>query len=172
MGSRGYASAEAGLLANIKREDQADKDIFKDWRVKRYARKLARQSAMADLDLGVKMRQLDREAQEKLYTLRRQHETERELRMIEFGAMDEGLQPVEMTKLDRATLEQANTRRKLSKRDAITKTLQLLAENPNTSPSVIAEQIGRSRQTVYDYLHELSTQGRIRRNGREAQTLE
>jgi predicted HTH transcriptional regulator len=120
---------------------------------------------MADLDLGVKMRQLDREAQEKLYTLRRQHETERALRIIESGAMDERLQPVEMTKLDRATLEQANIRRKMSKWDAITKTLQLLAENPNTSPSVIAEQIGRSRQTVYDYIEELQAAGKLNRDG-------
>ena len=34
-----YASVEAGLLALIKKQDQADKDIPKDWRVRRYARR-------------------------------------------------------------------------------------------------------------------------------------
>ena len=71
-----YASFEAGLLASVKEQKQAEEDILKDWRVKRYARKLARQSAMDDLDLTVKMRQLDREAQEELYTLKRQSETQ------------------------------------------------------------------------------------------------
>jgi hypothetical protein len=37
-----YASAEAGLLASIKSQDQADRDVLKDWRVKQYARKMAR----------------------------------------------------------------------------------------------------------------------------------
>lgn len=64
-----YASAEAGLLASNKTRNQADRDIMKDRRMKRYAWKLSRQSAMADLDTSVKMRQLDREAQETLYTL-------------------------------------------------------------------------------------------------------
>lgn len=160
-----YASAEAGLLASIKSQDQADRDIFKDWRVKRHAQKLARQAAMADLELNVRMRQLDREAQEQLYTLQRAQETERQIKIIESGSDSETLKPVEMTKLDRATLEQANLKRKLTKQDALNKTLQLLAENPNASPTAIAGVIGRSRQTVYDYVKELEATGKIHRNG-------
>src|SRR5574341_692139 len=57
-----YASIEAGLMASIKSGDQADRDIFTDWQVKRYARNLARKSAMADLDSTARMRQIDREA--------------------------------------------------------------------------------------------------------------
>jgi hypothetical protein len=109
---------------------------------------------MADLQLAVKMRQLDREAQAELYSLQRERDTQLQMEIIRSEDSSDNQRVVEMTKLDRATLEQANMIRKLSKRDAITKTLQLLAENPNTSPSVIAEQIGRSRQTVYDYLKE------------------
>ncbi len=160
-----YASAEAGLLASLKRDDQADRDIFRDWRVKRYARKLARQSAMADLDLSVKMRQLDRAAQEQLYTLQRQRDTERQLLMIESGESFDNEKPVEMTKLDRATLESANEKRKLSKRDALDKTLQILAANPTAGPTEIAAQIGKSRQTVYDYIKELEAGGQLSRNG-------
>jgi hypothetical protein len=70
-----YASIEAGLLAKMKRNRQADRDIQKDWRVKRYARKLARQQAMADLDLDSRMRQLDRKTREILYTLRVERDT-------------------------------------------------------------------------------------------------
>ena len=56
-----YTSIETGLLAEMKRNRQADRGIKRDWRVKRYARKLARKQTMADLDLDAKMRQLDRE---------------------------------------------------------------------------------------------------------------
>ena len=46
-----YASLEAGLLAELKVQRQTDRDIYKDLRVKRSARKLARQTAMAELEL-------------------------------------------------------------------------------------------------------------------------
>jgi hypothetical protein len=162
-----YASAEAGLLASIKTEGQADRDIFKDWRVRRYARKLARRSAMDDLDLAVRMRQLDRQAHQKVYTLQTEHDTQRQLAEIESGQGSDSPGVVEMTKLDRATLRRANATRKLSKREAMGKTLQLLASNPTVSPTEIAAQIGRSRQTVYDYFAELEANGRIHRNGSE-----
>lgn len=154
-------------MASIKKEDQADKDIYKDWRVKRYARKLARQSAMSDLDLSIKMRQLDRQAHEKLFTLQRQYETERQLKVIEEGSDPISNSVVDLPKSDIPTLDLANVSRKLSKQDALNKTLQLLADNPTLSPSEIAEQIGRSRQTVYDYLDELKATRQLHQNGPE-----
>ena len=83
-----YASVEAGLLAGIKREGQADRDIFTDWQVKRHARKLSRKSAMAELDLTSRMRQIDREAVEKIYNLQKTRETEQHIRDIQ---SDKGL---------------------------------------------------------------------------------
>ena len=166
-----YASAEAGLLASVKTQKQAERDIMKDWRVKRYARKLARRSAMADLDLTVKMRQLDRKAHEELYTLQRQHETQQQVVVLESGMLPDSPGLVEMGKSDRLMLDHANRTRKLSKQEAVDRTLQLLAENPVASPTDIAAKIGRSRQTVYDYLGELETEGRIRRNGTSVEVL-
>jgi predicted HTH transcriptional regulator len=43
--------------------------------------------------------------------------------------------------------------------------LQILSQNPATNPSEIAEQIGKSRQTVYDYFDELEAAGKLHRNG-------
>lgn len=102
-----YASAEAGLLATLKTESQADRDIFKDWHVKRYARKLARQSAMADLDLTFAMRKLDRQPQEKVYTLHRERETQQQIQRVKTANIGDSSNSVEKAKFDTAMLEQA-----------------------------------------------------------------
>jgi hypothetical protein len=92
-----YASVEAGLLAGIKREGQADRDIFADWQVRRYARKLARKSAMADLESAARMRQIDREVVEKLYSLQKTRQTDQRLREIQSGKNSDSRILVETT---------------------------------------------------------------------------
>jgi hypothetical protein len=161
-----YASVEAGLLAGVKREGQADRDIFADWQVKRYARKLSRKSAMADLDSTSRMQQIDREVVEKLYGLRKAQETEQHIRDIESGNLDSA-KLVEMAKSTASTssLDKASQKRQLSKRQALDKTLQILSDNPTANPSDISIQIGKSRQTVYDYFDELEADGKLHRNG-------
>jgi hypothetical protein len=158
-----YASVEAGLMAGVRREGQADRDIFTDWQVKRYARKLAVKSAMADLESTSRMRQLDREAAEKLYNLQKSRETETRIRDIQ----SDSRKVVEMAKSTHSasSLDKATRRRALSKRQALDKTLQILSDNPTANPSDIATQIGKSRQTVYDYFDELESVGKIHRNG-------
>ncbi len=162
-----YTSVEAGLLAGIKREGQADRDIFADWQVRRYARKLARKSAMADLDSTSRMRQIDREATEKLYSLQKAQETEKGIREIKSGGGSDSLTRVDTVKptVSTGSLEKFNRKRELSKRQALDRTLQILSENPTASPSEIAIQIGRSRQRVYDYFDELEAAGKLHRNG-------
>jgi hypothetical protein len=162
-----YASAEAGLTAGIKREGQADRDIFTDWQVKRYARKLARKSAMAELDSTARMRQIDIEATERLYSLQKARATEQHIRDIKSGANLDNPNVVEIAKSTPSTssLDNARQKRQLSKRQALDKTLQILSQDPATNPSVIAKQIGKSRQTVYDYFDELEASGRLHRNG-------
>ena len=152
-----YASVEAGLLATVKSQKQTEKDIGKDWRVKRYTRKLERQAAMADLDLTMKMRQLDRVAKEKLYTLEREESTSQQIAEIKKKTPTKVEKAVEMPKSDMPTLSSANEKRKLSKQQAMERTLQILSDNPDASPTEIAREIGRSRQTVYDYMKELDT---------------
>jgi len=154
-----YSSIEAGLLAEMQRNRQADRDIQKDWRVKRYARKLARQEAMADLVLDTRMRQLDRKMKEKVYTLQVERDTRCQMQVVKSN----GRNPVDMAKLD-TSLDRANRKRKLTKQQALDKTLQILTENPDTSPTEIAGLIGRSRQTIYDYLNELEDSNLIQRN--------
>lgn len=160
-----YASAEAGLMAAVKTEEKTDKDILKDWRVKRYARQLARKSAMADLDLTYSMRKLDREAQEKVYTLQKERETQQLLQRVKSGHIADANETVEKAKSDSSTLEQANKKRQLSKQDAMDRALQILSEDPAINLIDIARKIGRSRQTVYDYLDEMEDAGKIHRNG-------
>lgn len=166
-----YASAEAGLMAAVKTEEKTDKDILKDWRVKRYARKLARKSAMSDLDLTYSMCKLDREAQEKVYTLQKERETQQLLQRVKSEHTTDPLGAVEKAKFDTTTLEQANKKRQLSKRDAMNRTLQILSEDPTINLTDIARQIGRSRQTIYDYLDEMEAAGKIRRNGSGVQIV-
>jgi hypothetical protein len=169
-----YASIEAGLLAEVKRNQQADSDIQKDRRVKRYARKLARQGAMADLNLAARIQQADREAREKLYTLQKARQTERFIQIIESEQVSIHPESVEMAKSTIAldSLDKASQKRKLSKQQAIDATIQILSDNPAAKPVDIAAQIGKSRQTVYDYLKVLEQTGRISRNGQGVTLLE
>jgi len=162
-----YTSVEAGLLAGAKREGQADRDIFADWQVRRYARKLARKSAMADLDSTSRMREIDREVVQKLYGLQKSRETEQRVRDIQSGSGFDRPKVVEKAKSTNfgSLLDKATRSRKLSKRNALDKTLQILSDNPTTSPLEIANEIGKSRQTVYDYFHELEAAGKLHRNG-------
>ena len=85
--------------------------------------------------------------------------------MIESGMPFDLSKPVEMAKFDTSTLIQANRMRRLSKQEAKQRALQLLTDHPDSSPTEIAVKIGRTRQTVYDYLKELEAEGRISKNG-------
>ena len=160
-----YASMEAGLLASIKVARQADRDIKKDRRVQRYARKLARKSAMADLDSEFRMGQIDREIKEQLYILRQSRETEVRVGLIETDQSLNSPKTVEMAK-SVTSLDKANRTRRLSKRQALDRTLKILETDPEVTPAQIATEIGRSRQTVYDYFRELEEVGKISRNGK------
>jgi predicted HTH transcriptional regulator len=113
------------------------------------------------------MHQIDREAVEKLYTLENSQETERRIRDIKSGSGIETPKVVDTVKsvVSTHSLDRFNRKRELSKQQALDKTLQILSHNPATSPSEIAEKIGKSRQTVYDYFDELEAAGKLHRNG-------
>jgi hypothetical protein len=162
-----YASAEAGLMAGIKQEGRADRDIFIDWQVKQYARKLARKSAMADLESKARMRQIDIEATEKLYNLQKARDTAQLIQYIKSRNVLDSPNPVENAKstVSNSSLDKANRKRYRSKRQAFDKMLEILSANPTISPPEIADLIGKSRQTVYGYLDELEVAGRLHRNG-------
>jgi len=162
-----YASVEAGLMANIKHEGQADRDIFTDWQVKRYARKLARRSAMAELDSTARMRQIDIEATERLYSLQKARDTEQHIRDIKSNSVLNSPSVVEMAKstVSNISLDKANQERRRTKREALDRMIEILTVNPTISPPEIAALIGKSRQTVYGYLDELEASGKLHRNG-------
>lgn len=161
-----YASAEVGLLASLKTEAQADKDIFKDWHVKRYVQKLARQSAMADLDLTFAMHKLDILFQEKIYTLQRERETQQQIQRVKSASSSDTTNSIDKAKFDNVTLNQANAKRKASKREALDKMFQILTTDPIISLTDIARQPGRSRQKVYGYFAELESSGELYKNGK------
>ena len=119
---------------------------------------------MAELDSTVRMRQIDIEATEKLYNLQKAQETEQHIRDIKSATGIDGSNAVETAK-STTSLDKARRKRQLSKRQALDKTLQILSDNPTTNPSEIAAQIGKSRQTVYDYFDELEAVGKLHRNG-------
>ena len=154
-------------MASVKHEGQADRDIFTDWQVKRYARKLARKSAMAELDSTARMKQIDIEATEKLYILQKGRDTDQQIREIKsVGAFDSpgGVEKAKST-ASNSSLEKANQKRRVSKRQALDRMLEILSAAPATSPPDIAALIGKSRQTVYGYFDELEAAGRLHRNG-------
>lgn len=62
-----------------------------------------------------------------------------------------------------STLERANEARTLSKQEAVTETLRLIREGV-TDTSQIANQTGKSRSSIYDYLSELESSGMVRKD--------
>jgi predicted HTH transcriptional regulator len=110
------------------------------------------------------MRQIDIEAAEKLYSLRKTRDTDSQIRDIKLNDGSGSSNGVEIAK-STTSLDNARRKRQLSKRQALDKTSQILSQNPAISPSEIAEQIGKSRQTVYDYFDELEAAGKLHRNG-------
>lgn len=122
---------------------------------------------MADLDSTSRMRQIDREAREKIYSLEKARETERSILYLQTGSSLDSVTPVDTRKstVSTGSLDQHNRKREFSKRQALDRTLQILSDNPTASPSEIAKQIGKSRQTIYDYFDELEATGKLHRNG-------
>ena len=53
---------DAGIVSGLRRDAASDRDIAKDWRVKRHARNLARQDAIAELNAGQQIKALERDA--------------------------------------------------------------------------------------------------------------
>ncbi len=63
-------------------------------------------------------------------------------------------------------LEAANKARVNTKAIILDTLVDILVDNPDTGVTALARQVGRSRTTVYGYLGELETAGRLRRNGK------
>lgn len=59
-----------------------------------------------------------------------------------------------------------------SKTEAINALVDILRDNPNTTKTELAQQVGKSRATVNNYLAELTDQGVIERNGSGVQVTQ
>ena len=68
----------------------------------------------------------------------------------------------------RAVKGEQDAREKTARLDAM---LAFYQRNPDAGPSEVSKVLGVSRTTVYTYLAELETAGRIRRNGPGVQVL-
>jgi len=71
-----------------------------------------------------------------------------------------------------AAREKLQQMRDLSRREAQERLLDLLRQDPGLPAAYLAQAIGRSRSTMYEYLRDLERQGRIRRNGDGIEVIE
>jgi hypothetical protein len=60
----------------------------------------------------------------------------------------------------------------VSKEQRISRMLDIYRLDPNTGPTAVADELGVSRTTVYSYLDELATAGRVERNGAGVKVLQ
>ena len=113
------------------------------------------------------MRRIDIEIAEKLYALQSARDVEQNIRAIEMGSALQSTDDVKIAKSTvlNSSLDRANLKRQRSKQEALDRTLEIVLANPAITPPEIAGLIGKSRQTVYSYLNELETVGKLHRNG-------
>lgn len=151
----GYSVIESGLLAGVKLRRAADRDINAHWRVKRYRRKLAIQTAKTAADAEF-------EVSNHVITL------DKDRQLAELSA-ERAIQsnPVQIMQVQKARV----SRQKAAKRAKMGEALDILRQEPTASVREIADTIGRSRTTVSNYLRELETSGHISRNGHGVQVL-
>jgi hypothetical protein len=63
------------------------------------------------------------------------------------------------------SLQLANEAKAIKRAESIERTYAYIVENPDARISDIARSTGKSRPTIYDYLNELKSEGRIKENG-------
>lgn len=151
----GYSIFESGILANIQIKRQADRDITRHWRVKRYRRRLAIADAKAaadmEFDLLAARRGVDATVMNEVV---KQDGTTR-LKAVKAGAVTVSHEtPVKPSR---------KTKKSLSKKKALDKTVDVLRDDPHASLRDIAEQVDKSHETVRRYLIELEGDNRIER---------
>jgi hypothetical protein len=151
----GYSVIESGLLAGIKLRQQADRDISRHWKVKRYRRKLAikteKTAANAEFEISDKEIELDKQRQLAALAVERP-----------FQSKSVHIEDVQKSRVHR---------QRSSKQAAVDKTLDMLRDDPNASIRTLAQAVDRSRSTVSNYLRELERSGQISRNGTGVKVL-
>lgn len=144
---------------------KADKDISAAGPVRRHRRKLAiadaKEAFTIEFELQREQRQVDKQVrfeaihsdkQERLTLLKKEHEHTLSEMEKAFVAPDKnrGQKPSSIP---------------LTKSQAIDKMVDIYRADPTASLREVGDKIGRSHQTVAEYLDSLETEGRIHRNG-------
>lgn len=173
-----YSVVESGILSGIQQRRKADRNIERDRKVSSTRREQERLTATLRYELtGERERKL-LDAEHKalldaeltsvklrgsrlLDDVKREDRTER--RKVEQSdtrpsGYDTFPHPIDDAQQRRTEQQQ------LDKDDALLHMLNVLANNPDTSKTALSEHIGRARNTVYDYLDELESNGWIERS--------
>jgi DeoR/GlpR family transcriptional regulator of sugar metabolism len=173
-----FSITDSGILATLRSDETADKNILRDWTVRRHARNSRRLLAREQIDFEAEQERRNRE----MMSMRRDAERRVESKQLEVDtkAALEKIAPGDSRHLSESShlsafaganpskstrsLTHANRTRALSKNDAIRKLIDALADDPTITPTKLAGLIGRSRPTVYDYLDHLEESGVVARN--------
>lgn len=154
-----YSIADAGLLASIRSATAADRDIMKDGQVRRYARKLARQDAIANLDSDQDIKRQEREAAAHIRGARVALEKQRGLAAVksEHTASIEQRFPMPIAE----TRARRDIRRAKSKDNAKATIVRAIGVNPALTHDDLAVMTGKSRQSIGAYLAEMQQAGEL-----------
>jgi IclR helix-turn-helix domain len=174
-----FSVIDSGILATLRSDEATDKNILRDWTVRRHARNTRRLLAKEHINFEAEQERRDRE----LVSMRREAERRVMMKQLETDtkaaldsivsggprqvseAQDRSmLASLESSKSTRS-LTHANRSRALSKSEAMHKLIDALANDPTLTPTNLASLVGKSRPTVYDYLADLEGSGMLARNG-------
>ncbi len=157
---------DAGIVSGLRRDAAADRDIAKDWRVKRHARNIARQDAIAELDAAQQLKALERDARLSIETARIALDKSRGMSTVKAdhrASIEEpkGKFPMPIDKT-RGIRDALRATRKAHALDTIQRAV---IARPGVTQKELADMIGISRQSVSGYLGELVYSGRLTRTG-------
>lgn len=163
-----YTSAEAGLLAGIRQDAAADAYITKHRIARKYRRDAAIRHAKLEIDAEYELSRLrpavDRDVanealkvdgQKRLLAVKNGHQAA----TGNVSSPEPFPYPIDKAQKRRMT------KQNMARSETLDKILGILAVNPNASLREPADQIGRSHETVRQYLGTLERQGLIHRNG-------
>lgn len=157
---------------------KADKDVLSDGSVKKHRRKAAIADAKAAIDIEFRLlaeqRTVDTDVQfEALKRVKEQRmaNVKKEHREAMVPVSDSEAPTSKFPFPVNKARDKAVNNKRDDRKSAIDKMLSIYQADPYISPTIVADKIGRSRQTVYEYLDKLEADGKIHRNGNGIEVL-
>jgi hypothetical protein len=175
----GYSIFESGILAGVKLRRSQDRDIANAPAVKRKRRNKFTAVERKRIDSEAKIAEQEIQTNEAVAIERLEQQRIAALESVRLSGKrdlasvraDDRQQRATMPDLSGSdtTIQQAQqqraTQQAMEKATAIQHILTTLANNPNPNKTTLADEIGRARTTLYDYLSEMESDGLIRADG-------